>query len=113
MDYINDEMTLGLAFVKAVASSVFYSPFANGLFLAGARVLRYGFKVRIAFASCSWGSQVLCLIVFHDHDCSCYAVKFKRPTRSYWMCLIGYVGVMREGSPTPFSGTFELMPDHV
>lgn len=46
VDYINDEMTLGLAFVKAVASSVFYSPFANGLFLAGARVLRYGFKVQ-------------------------------------------------------------------
>ncbi|CAM9166083.1 unnamed protein product [Ectocarpus fasciculatus] len=56
VDYINDEMTLGLAFVKAVASSVFYSPFANGLFLAGARVLRYGFKTRFGWAE--WRRQL-------------------------------------------------------
>lgn len=46
VDYVNDEMTLAMAFVKAIAASVFYGPFANGLFLAGARTLRYGFKVR-------------------------------------------------------------------
>ncbi|CAM9703994.1 unnamed protein product [Ectocarpus sp. 12 AP-2014] len=56
VDYINDEMTLGLAFVKAIASSVFYSPFANGLFLAGARVLRYGFKTRFGWAE--WRRQL-------------------------------------------------------
>lgn len=46
VDYVNDEMTLAIAFVKAIAASVFYGPFANGLFLAGARTLRYGLKVR-------------------------------------------------------------------
>lgn len=46
VDYVNDEMTLAIAFVKAIAASVFYGPFANGLFLAGARALRYGLKVR-------------------------------------------------------------------
>lgn len=46
MDYVNDEMTLAIAFAKAIAASVFYGPFANGLFLAGARTLRYGLKVR-------------------------------------------------------------------
>ncbi|CAN0345367.1 unnamed protein product [Ectocarpus sp. 12 AP-2014] len=56
VDYINDEMTLGLAFVKAVASSVFYGPFANGLFLAGARVLRYGLKTRFGWAE--WRRQL-------------------------------------------------------
>lgn len=42
---MNDEMTLPVAFVKALAASVFYGPFANGMFLAGARLLRYGPKV--------------------------------------------------------------------
>lgn len=46
VDYVNDEMTLAVAFVKAIAASVFYGPFANGLFLAGARTLRYGLKVK-------------------------------------------------------------------
>ena len=46
VEYVNDEMTLAMAFVKAIAASVLYGPFANGLFLAGARTLRYGLKVR-------------------------------------------------------------------
>lgn len=45
VDFVNEERTLPVAFVKALAASVFYAPFANGLFLAGARTLRYGLKV--------------------------------------------------------------------
>lgn len=46
VEYINDEMTLAMAVVKAMAASALYSPFANGLFLAGAWVLSYGMKVQ-------------------------------------------------------------------
>eukprot|EP00752_Nemacystus_decipiens_P004367 g3991.t1 len=56
VDYVNDEMTLAIAFVKAIAASVFYGPFANGLFLAGARILRYGLKVRFDWAE--WRRQL-------------------------------------------------------
>lgn len=48
VDRINDEMTLRVAFIKALAASVLYGPFANGLFLAGACALRYGMEVRVA-----------------------------------------------------------------
>ncbi|CAM9277098.1 unnamed protein product [Scytosiphon promiscuus] len=56
VDYINDEMTLAVSVVKAVAASVLYSPFANGLFLAGAWVLSYGMKA--GFGWREWKRQL-------------------------------------------------------
>lgn len=45
VDIVSKERTLIIAFSKAIAASILYAPFANGLFLAGARALRYGLKV--------------------------------------------------------------------
>ncbi|CAM9752890.1 unnamed protein product [Sphacelaria rigidula] len=57
VDNVNEERTLPVAFVKALAASTVYSPFANGLFLAGARTLRYGPKTRFNWAE--WRRQLM------------------------------------------------------
>lgn len=48
VEHVSEERTLPIAFVKAIAASTVYSPFANGLFLAGARALHHGPNVRDA-----------------------------------------------------------------
>ena len=45
VDHVNSDMTFRVALAKALAASTVYAPFANGMFLAGARVLRHGIKV--------------------------------------------------------------------
>lgn len=77
MDYVNEERTLPVAFGKAVAASVVYGPFANGLFLAGARALRHGLKVCLTMMGgrANFSRGVLSLPRFVDFIKSHYATQ--------------------------------------
>lgn len=59
VDHVNDDMTLPAALVKALAASAVYGPFANGMFLAGARLLRYGLMVRQDITRAVFGHMLL------------------------------------------------------
>ena len=83
VDHVNDTMTLPAAFVKALAASAFYGPFANGMFLAGARMLRYGPKVLFFFLY-FWAQSSVFFLCF-DAAYSRGIYVYRREGRAVWV----------------------------
>ncbi|CAM9483677.1 unnamed protein product [Discosporangium mesarthrocarpum] len=60
LEFVSEERTLKVVVTKALAASAIYGPFANGLFLAGVPLLRYGFKgMKAGFDWPLWQRQLV------------------------------------------------------